>query len=234
MTDTTSETYTHTRGKLEDYFDRTAAETWERLTSDAPVSKIRQTVRAGRDRMRAALLYRLPKSLHGQRVLDAGCGAGQMSIELARRGAEVVAVDISASLLDVARQRTPGDLAHRIDYKTGDMLDDAFGGFDHIVAMDSLIHYAPGDIVDALSKLAQRTNQSIQFTVAPRTPLLSVMHAAGKLFPRSDRSPAIQPISENRLRRDVAREDSLRRWKMPPSERIKSGFYISQAMRLTR
>lgn len=229
-----TDTYAHTRSKLEDYFDRTASETWERLTSDAPVSKIRQTVRAGRDRMRAALLYRLPKSLHGQRVLDAGCGAGQMSVELARRGAEVVAVDISSSLLDVARQRTPDDLAQQIDYRTGDMLDDDLGGFDHVVAMDSLIHYAPGDIVSALSRLSQRTRKSIQFTVAPRTPLLSVMHAAGKLFPRGDRSPAIQPISESRLRRDVDREDSLRRWKMPSSERIKSGFYISQAMRLTR
>ena len=50
-----TDTYSHTRHRLEEYFDRTASQTWERLTSDAPVSRIRQTVRAGRDRMRAAL-----------------------------------------------------------------------------------------------------------------------------------------------------------------------------------
>ena len=82
-----TDTYLHTRDRLEEYFDRTAARTWERLTSDAPVSRIRQTVREGRDRMRALMLDRLPADLDGARVLDAGCGAGPMSIELAARGA---------------------------------------------------------------------------------------------------------------------------------------------------
>ena len=58
------------------YFDRTATKAWERLTSDAPVSRIRQTVREGRDRMRALMLSRLPADLRGARVLDAGCGTG--------------------------------------------------------------------------------------------------------------------------------------------------------------
>ncbi len=229
-----TETYSHTRGRLEEYFDRTAADTWARLTSDAPVSRIRQTVRAGRDQMRATLLARLPRNLHGRRVLDAGCGAGQMAVELAARGADVVAVDISASLLEVASARTPEELAHRIDYRPGDMLDPELGLFDHVVAMDSLIHYAPTDIVGALSDLAGRTEHSILFTVAPRTPLLTLMHASGKLFPRGDRSPAIQPISEGRLRRLCAENVRLRRWSLPSSERIRSGFYISQAMRLCR
>jgi 2-polyprenyl-3-methyl-5-hydroxy-6-metoxy-1,4-benzoquinol methylase len=40
-------------------------------------------------------------------VLDAGCGTGRIAIELARRGVDVVGVDIDASMLDVARQRAP-------------------------------------------------------------------------------------------------------------------------------
>lgn len=229
-----TDTYSHTRSQLEEFFDRTAAETWARLTSDAPVSKIRQTVRAGRDRMRMALLYRLPQSLHGKRVLDAGCGAGQMSVELAARGAEVVAVDISPNLLDVARKRTPAELADQIVYRAGDMLDPDLGQFDHVVAMDSLIHYAPADIVTALAALAHNTRETIQFTIAPWTPMLGTMHAVGKLFPRNDKSPAIRPVAEGRLRRDCASDMTLRSWSLPPGERIKSGFYISQAMRLTR
>ena len=105
-----TDTYGHTRDRLEEYFDRTAARTWERLTSDAPVSRIRQTVRAGRDRMRGLILDRLPSDLDGARVLDAGCGAGPMSIELAARGARVVATDISPRLLAVAAERTPATL----------------------------------------------------------------------------------------------------------------------------
>jgi magnesium-protoporphyrin O-methyltransferase len=45
-------TYSQRRGEIETYFDRTAAEAWKRLTSDAPVGRIRATVRAGRDAMR--------------------------------------------------------------------------------------------------------------------------------------------------------------------------------------
>ena len=85
-----TETYLARRGQLETYFDRTAANAWKRLTSDAPVSGIRATVRAGRDRMRATLLAWLPDDLRGARVLDAGCGTGALAVEAARRGAELV------------------------------------------------------------------------------------------------------------------------------------------------
>mgnify|MGYP003552619635 CR=1 FL=1 len=50
--------YSATRDRVEDYFDRSATKVWERLTSDAPVSRIRQTVREGRDQMRALMLSR--------------------------------------------------------------------------------------------------------------------------------------------------------------------------------
>jgi SAM-dependent methyltransferase len=40
-------------------------------------------------------------------VLDAGCGTGRVAIELARRGIEVVGVDVDASMLATARERAP-------------------------------------------------------------------------------------------------------------------------------
>jgi magnesium-protoporphyrin O-methyltransferase len=224
-----ADTYTHTRDRLEEYFDRTAMRTWERLTSDAPVSRIRQTVREGRDRMRALMLDRLPADLGGARVLDAGCGAGPMSIELAARGARVIANDISPRLLDVARDRTPAALKPRIDYIAGDMLDPGLGCFDFVVAMDSLIHYRADHIAQALSGLAKRTVIAIVFTVAPRTPVLSAMHLAGKLFPRGDRSPAIVPHDTDALARTVARTCGRR---LEPVGRVATGFYISQAMEM--
>jgi magnesium-protoporphyrin O-methyltransferase len=149
--------YQERRGQLLTYFDRTAAEAWSRLTSDAPVSGIRATVRAGRDRMRNTLLGWLPADLRGCRLLDAGCGTGALAVEAARRGAEVVAVDLSPTLVGLARERTPRDLgAGSVEFAVGDMLAPDLGHFDHVVAMDSLIHYRAADTVQALSGLTAR------------------------------------------------------------------------------
>jgi magnesium-protoporphyrin O-methyltransferase len=230
-----TDTYISRRGELETYFDRTAADAWARLTSTEKVSRVRETVRAGRDRMRALLLSWLPADLAGRRLLDAGCGTGALAVEAAHRGADVLATDIAPTLVGIAADRTPQALgAGRIAFRVGDMLDPAHGEFDHVVAMDSLIHYEAADIVSALATLAARTRGSIVFTFAPRTPLLSVMHAVGKLFPRGDRAPAIVPVAESTLRRLIPQHAGLAGWRIGRCERIKSGFYTSQAMELVR
>jgi len=223
------------RGELETYFDRTAAEAWSRLTSDAPVGRIRATVRAGRERMRATLLGWLPADLRGKRVLDAGCGTGALAVEAARRGADVVAVDLSPRLVELAYERLPADLGEgSVAFAVGDMIEAAHGGFDHVVCMDSLIHYSPQDAVQAVAGLARRTEASLLFTFAPRTPLLAAMHAVGRLFPRGERAPAIEPVQAARLARLLAAEPALEAWRPGRTQRIASGFYTSQAMEVRR
>ncbi|MEL7100395.1 MAG: magnesium protoporphyrin IX methyltransferase [Pseudomonadota bacterium] len=217
-----------TLARVETYFDKTATKTWERLTSDAPVSRVRQTVRAGRDRMRDVMLSRLPGDLTGARVLDAGCGAGQMTCELAARGARVVAVDISPSLVNIAELRLPHDLRHQVTFTAGDMLDPALGAFDYVLAMDSLIYYTAEDIAKALKTLTDRTSGATVFTVAPRTAPLMAMWYAGKLFPRSDRSPVMVPHAFEPLAKAV--KNAGVRAMLRPVDRVTSGFYISQAM----
>jgi magnesium-protoporphyrin O-methyltransferase len=65
---TLTTTYVEKRGTVQTYFDVTAADTWAKLTSDAPVSRIRATVRKGRDQMRSTLLSWLPEDLTGCRL----------------------------------------------------------------------------------------------------------------------------------------------------------------------
>jgi magnesium-protoporphyrin O-methyltransferase len=224
-------TYTEVRARLADYFDRTAHAQWVALTSDAPVSRIRRTVRAGREEMRATLLSWLPRDMTGLRLLDAGCGTGALAVEAARRGADVVGVDLSPGLIAIARDRAPAALAHRLRFEAGDMLSPDLGAFDHVVAMDSLIHYPAAEIAGALRTLAGRTRCSILFTFAPRTPLLAAMHATGKLFPRADRAPMIAPVSEARLHRELAIHHP---WTPGRSQRVARGFYTSQALEWVR
>ncbi|MEN0079641.1 MAG: magnesium protoporphyrin IX methyltransferase, partial [Pseudomonadota bacterium] len=195
---------------------------------------IRATVRAVRDAMRAKLLSSLHRDMTGQTLLDAGCGAGQLAVAAAQRGANVIAIDLSATLVDLARARAADtDFAGSIDFRVGDAFDPGLDQVDHIAAMDSVIHYRAGDMADILAALAVRARRQIVFTFAPRTPALAAMHAAGKLFPRADRSPAIQPVSPAALSQRLAEHPGLDGWQVGRTERIKSGFYISQAMEMT-
>jgi len=170
--------YLQRRSQIETYFDRTAAEAWARLTSDAPVGRIRATVRAGRERMRQTLLEWLPADLSGCRILDAGCGTGALAVAAAARGADVVAIDLSPTLVTLANERLPQAPGRgRVEFRVGDMLDPGLGAFDYVVGMDSLIHYRLDDMLDVLSGIAARTREAILFTFAPRTPALAAMHA---------------------------------------------------------
>jgi len=245
--------YAQRRGQIEHYFDRTAAQAWARLTSDAPVSGIRATVRAGRETMRATLVSWLgtepspsvtpfappgAASVYGQRlvgrtVLDAGCGTGLLSFDAARLGAHVTAIDLSSTLVGLASQRLPSDLGvGQVVFRSGDMLDPALGHFDHLVAMDSLIHYAPEQAVTALSTLAPRVRRSMVFTFAPSNPLLQAMMMVGKWFPRADRSPAIVPVRFERLCRLLRDAQALAGWTLGRRQRVSRGFYTSEALEL--
>ncbi len=224
--------YAARRGKVQTYFDVTAADTWAKLTSDAPVSKIRATVRAGRDQMRATLMSWLPSPLLNVRLLDAGCGTGALAVEAAQRGAKVTAVDLSPTLIQLAKERVPNNL--NIDFRAGDLVEASLGEFDVVVSMDCLIHYSAKDAVAVLEALAQRTSTAILFTFAPSNPFLKAAVFVGRAFPKGDRSPSIEPVAENYLRHLIENSAALKDWHCARTLRIKSGFYTSQAMELLR
>ncbi|MEM9797589.1 MAG: magnesium protoporphyrin IX methyltransferase [Pseudomonadota bacterium] len=216
--------YSATRARVEGYFDGTATRVWADLTSDAPVSRVRATVRAGRARMRNVILSRLPDDLSGARVLDAGCGTGAKAAALAARGAEVVAVDVSPKLLEIAAARMVPGLAGRVRFAAQDMFSRELGSFDAVVAQDSMIYYGAPDLRRKLGELVGRAPLVVT-SLAPRTALLSAMFWAGKAFPRADRSPAMVPHDVTRLARDLGGD---------VIERVTSGFYISTCLELRR
>jgi magnesium-protoporphyrin O-methyltransferase len=225
--------YTQRRGEIQTYFDRTAVEAWKRFATQAPLGRIRATVREGRARMRALILSQLPTDLSGWRVLDAGCGTGAMSLELARRGADVLGVDLAPEIIRFAADTLPKDCGPgRVDFLAGDMLAASHGSFDGVVAMDSLIHYRETDAVAALAALSARTRRSIVFTFAPRTPALAAMHAIGKLFPRADRAPSIVPVRPADIAKRLGAD--LDGWRVGQTQRVSHGFYTSQMMELAR
>ena len=66
-----------------------------------------------------ATLSHLPADLNGKTVLDAGCGSGLYSTQLARRKARVFGMDLSETMIEIAKSEKPADL--EISYRIGDI-----------------------------------------------------------------------------------------------------------------
>ena len=113
--------YEQRRSQIEHYFDRTAADAWARLTSNEPVGRIRATVRAGRDEMRATLLSWLPQDLRGMRCVDVFAGTGALGFEAASRGAQdVVLVEQDSGLIEQLKRTQLQLAAHQVLVQRGD------------------------------------------------------------------------------------------------------------------
>ena len=185
--------------------------------------------------LRAHVINSLPSVLPTFQLLDAGCGTGVQSVELAQRGATVVAIDLSPTLVGLAEARSTGKFDRgTIEWRSGDMLDAQLGSFDYVVAMDSLIHYRMADMLDAYAALAARTRIALAVTFAPSTPLLATVKAIGGLFPRRNRAPAIEPVKMAALLKGIARDPRLALFEAARTHRVESGFYTSQALELRR
>ena len=85
-------------------------------------------------------------------ILDAGCGTGRMSIELARRGVEIVGVDLDEVMLSQARKKAP-----QLDWRLGDLSRIDLGKlFDMVVmAGNVMIFLTPGSEAATLANMAR-------------------------------------------------------------------------------
>jgi len=94
--------------------------------------------------------------LHGQRVLDVGCGGGILSDAMARRGAQVLGIDLATKSLRVAQLHALEAQTPRVEYREVSveaLAAEQPGSFDTITCMEMLEHVPdPGSVVRACAQ----------------------------------------------------------------------------------
>jgi trans-aconitate methyltransferase len=83
----------------------------------------------------------------GERVLDLGCGSGELTAQIAARGAQVVGVDSSAEMLERARVRFPD-----LDVRLGDAENLAVGERFDAAFSNAALHWMtqPDDVLSGV------------------------------------------------------------------------------------
>ena len=82
--------------------------------------------------------------LHGKRVLEVGCGPGDYTVMMARRGAQIVAVDIAPASLWITRHRAQVNQLDRtitVNHMAAETLAFPDGSFDWVIGF-GLLHHA--------------------------------------------------------------------------------------------
>jgi SAM-dependent methyltransferase len=149
----------------------------------------------------------------GQKLLEVGCGIGVDSIQLANRGFQVTAVDLTENALQVARQFA----SHRqvqIDFRLGnaERLDFPDETFD-VVYSFGVLHHTP-DLAKSVSEVHRvlRRGGTAYVMLYHRDSLVNLVHWALRLpyeSPRNrkDHCPVVYTLSR-RQARDLFRDFS--------------------------
>ena len=150
--------------KLMDYWDKKSAQELERERIYPP--KKVHTDLIWRE------INRSIGSLNNLRILDAGGGSGRFSIPLAQDGHEVIHLDISSEMIDIAKDKAAKLRCTNIKFYQSDIcekLNFPNNSFDLVLCLDSPLSFCHSDYESVLNELVRVTKSDIILCVMNRT-----------------------------------------------------------------
>jgi magnesium-protoporphyrin O-methyltransferase len=221
------------KARLRQYFDGVGFARWSAIYGQAELSPIRRSIRTGHNQMLAqaiAWLAEFPSSTEQPSALDAGCGTGLFSLELARRGYQVIAADLAPQMARATADAVAAaGLSEQVNCQVAD-LETLSGCYDLVACFDVLIHYPPAPFVPMLRHLASLSRANLLFTYAPHSPFLAAIHPIGGFFPQSQRRTTIAMIRDSLVRSTLADCG----FSILQTRRISVGFYHVALVAATR
>jgi 2-polyprenyl-3-methyl-5-hydroxy-6-metoxy-1,4-benzoquinol methylase len=161
----------------------------------------------------------------GLRVLDFGCGHAMAAVVLARAGAQVTAIDLSAGYLEEARERARANgVSIDLVKANGEQLPFADGAFDCVWGNAILHHLDLSRTAAAVKRVLRKGGRAVFCEPWGGNPLLSF--ARSRLpYPGKQRTPDETPLTGMQLRQLRA---------VFPKVRVRGFQLLSMASRLTR
>jgi SAM-dependent methyltransferase len=163
--------------------------------------------------------FHLLGDIRGQRVLDLGCGSGENSLLLALKGGRLAAIDISADLLRLARQRLAVNSAPTAEFLVASAHDLPFEdvSFDAVLGIAILHHLDLSIVAREVARVLKPGGRAVFKEPVRNSRALEVLR---RLIPHRapDVSPYERPLRDDEIEAFSAgfRKGRSRLFALPP------------------
>jgi len=119
------------------------------------------------DKIETDCAFGLFKTKEGMKVLDVGCGTGNFSLKLAKRGCKVVGIDVSNAMLEIAKKKAEMENLNikflKMDAHNLDFEDESFDGVFSIATVEFIEDFQKA--IDEMFRVVKKGGQILIGTI---------------------------------------------------------------------
>jgi magnesium-protoporphyrin O-methyltransferase len=207
------------------YFETSGFSRWTAIYGNGDIPPIWKVIRDGHQRALDHVITWVGQD-ENVTALDAGCGTGTLSIELAEHGYEVDAFDVSAPMIHFAKYINSGRTRKTPPtFLVGDIaaVEGRDRTYDLVCCLDVLFHYPIDEAAAMLTRLANLSSGKLVASFALRTPMNDFWMKMGTKFHSKNRMTKLFMFSFAEIEAVMAKAG----FKVTRTKRIKFFFYDS-------